>query len=288
MKNKSISFLSAYLKGVGQIMLQENVWTGLLFLAGIFYGSNTMGFAAILAALIGICTAKALKYNPENVAMGLYGFNPTLVGVGLLFYFQSGPLIWIAVITGSILATIITHLFIVNKIPGFTFPFIVVTWLFLYVFRHWLEIPPNTHLVDSLQLNSNIALPLHAFGEVIFQGSIIAGALFFIAVFVNKPIAALYGLFGAILSAALAYSLSAGSSQDVYAGLYSFNAALCGIVFSGVRAKDGVFVTASVVLAVLIQMVLLKWQVPVLTFPFVASTWLTLLLKKSYPKPTSS
>ena len=42
---KAASVLSIILKGLGQIMLQENSVTGLLFLIGIFYGSIAMGLA---------------------------------------------------------------------------------------------------------------------------------------------------------------------------------------------------------------------------------------------------
>lgn len=42
-------FYAPLLKGIGQIMLQENTITGLLFLAGIFYGSFAMGVGAVLA-----------------------------------------------------------------------------------------------------------------------------------------------------------------------------------------------------------------------------------------------
>lgn len=58
---KKAPFVSALLKGVGQIMLQNNAWTGLLFLVGIFYDDNTMGVAAIVAAATGTMTARLLK-----------------------------------------------------------------------------------------------------------------------------------------------------------------------------------------------------------------------------------
>ncbi len=41
------TIITQVLKGLGQIMLQENAITGLLFLAGIFYSSATMGLAAL-------------------------------------------------------------------------------------------------------------------------------------------------------------------------------------------------------------------------------------------------
>ena len=60
---KTASVLSTILKGLGQIMLQENSVTGLLFLIGIFYGSIIMGLAALLATICGTVTAYLLKYD---------------------------------------------------------------------------------------------------------------------------------------------------------------------------------------------------------------------------------
>src|SRR5436190_21388459 len=120
--------LTPYLKGVGQIMLQNNQWTGILFLAGIFYDSIVMGLAAILAVVVGTVTAKVLKYDQDEINMGLYGFSATLVGVALMFHFQetsiSAPIVWGTVVVGAALATIIQHFFISRKIPAFTLPFI--------------------------------------------------------------------------------------------------------------------------------------------------------------------
>ncbi|MDE5611827.1 MAG: urea transporter, partial [Odoribacter sp.] len=39
----SLGFFKLYFRGIGQVMFQGNVWTGLFFLAGIFYGAYTSG-----------------------------------------------------------------------------------------------------------------------------------------------------------------------------------------------------------------------------------------------------
>lgn len=278
-KNKQIGFLTNFLKGIGQIMLQENAWTGLLFLAGIFYGSYIMGIAAVVAALTGLLTAKLLKYNAGEINMGLYGFNATLVGVALVFLFQPVVVIWIAIIAGSVLATIFTHFCVSRKIPGFTFPFIAITWILIYLFRHWYVVPAAAAESESILFNNDFTLMTHGFGEVIFQGSIVAGILFFIAVFVSSPVGALYGLLGSCMSSAFAYYFT-DDINAIHLGLFSFNAVLCAITFSGTKVKDGFWVLLSIVLALLIQFGMLKMEFAVLTFPFVASSWIVLLIKK--------
>lgn len=286
---KRLPFISEVLKGVGQIMLQDNLWTGLLFLVGIFYDDYKMGIAAILAAAVGTLTARVLKYDQQEIAMGLYGFSATLVGVALTFMFHADPLVWGAIIVGAALATILQHLAIKNGIPVFTLPFIVVTWVLVFVLHNFTMIPPAEPLVDTMMLSEEIndfTASTNGFGEVIFQGSFVAGVIFFIAVFLGNPVAALYGLAGSLFGAWIALFF-AEPLQQVHMGLFSFNAVLCSIAFAGTKRKDGILVMVSSLFAVLIDIYMLKmdWHIlakagGVLTFPFVAGTWLTLPIKK--------
>ena len=119
---------------MGQIMLQENAVTGLLFLIGLFYGSISMGIAAILSVCCGTITARILGYDKTEIEKGLYGFSAALVGVALILYFEPAFIVWLSIIIGSILATIIQHLFIIKKIPVFTLPFVLVTWAIIFLF----------------------------------------------------------------------------------------------------------------------------------------------------------
>src|SRR5690554_2846821 len=132
---KSTLFASIILKGLGQIMLQENPITGFLFLIGIFYGSFLMGVAALLATVCGTATALLLKYDKSEIDKGLYGFSAPLVGVALLLFLKPEFLCWLLIIIGSSFATIIQHFFIKRKIPVFTLPFVLVTWVIILFSR---------------------------------------------------------------------------------------------------------------------------------------------------------
>lgn len=169
------------LKGIGQIMLQENIYTGIFFTIGIFLGSVSMGIAVLLATLVGTLTAKALKYDKKEISMGLYGFSPALVGVALNFLFQSEIIIWVLVIIGAAAAAILQHFFIKRNIPVFTFPFILVSWILVTVLHHFTNIPPSEAFISVPDLSNidNFTSETNGFGEVIFQGSIWAGILFF-------------------------------------------------------------------------------------------------------------
>lgn len=275
---KPISLITVILKGVGQIMLQENWTTGLLFLIGIFYGSPAMGLAALLATVCGTCIAYLLKYDKAEINQGLYGFSGALVGVAVMLFLKPVVWAWVVVAIGAAAAAMLQHFFIKRKFPAFTLPFVVVTWVVLSLCQRLFPellatpAPTATHLSDS------IADGFRSFGQVIFQDKSLAGVLFFVAVFISSPIAALYGLAAALVSDIMAFSLSMPLS-DINLGLYGFNAVLCAIVFAGQEVKDGLWVLVSVVLSLAISLLMLNIGIPKLTFPFVAATWITLFLK---------
>ena len=105
-------YVKIILRGVGQIMLQENAITGLFFLAGLFYVSISMGLAALLATIIGTVTAYILKYNKEEIEKGLYGFNAALIGVAVLVFCKPTIISFVVIIIGSIISTFIFHFFL--------------------------------------------------------------------------------------------------------------------------------------------------------------------------------
>lgn len=280
-------FIDNVLKGIGQIMLQENRWTGLLFLIGIFMGSWESGIAVLLSTSVGTFTAMKLNYDKSEINAGLYGFSAALVGVALSFVFQTTIVIWILIILGGALATIIQHFFIAKKIPVFTFPFIIIIWISVFVLHHFTHIPPSELISAKAEnLDYNEISPIYGFGEVIFQGGLLSGVIFFIAVFISSPIAALYGFAGSVLGAYISH-VNGEPVEEIQMGLFGFNAVLSAIVFSGFKKTDGLWVLIAVLITVGIDDLLIDNHVltevgGVLTFPFVAGTWITLLIQKIF------
>lgn len=283
---KQLNFIDSLLNGISQIMLQENRWTGLLFLTGLFIGSWQFAIAALLAALTGNVTAIVLKYNLNDISNGLYGFNSALFGVALIFLFKPAFLIWLLLVVGSILATLLQHFFIKRKFPGYTFPFILITWLFVFIIRNFLEIPTSIFFNEtfSIQEFDVIAFGFRSFGQIIFQQEFIPGFIFFTAVFINSRSAAMYGIAAAFATGYMAYILGQ-PLNIIYSGAFGFNAVLSAIVFSGTRKVDFIWVAVAVILTFFINLLLFKSGIlnsvgGILTFAFVAGTWITLLLKR--------
>jgi urea transporter len=63
-----ICFIDTVLRGIGQVMLQNNSLTGLIFLIGIFYNSILFGLATLIGACVSTATAVFLgidrQYQP--------------------------------------------------------------------------------------------------------------------------------------------------------------------------------------------------------------------------------
>ena len=276
-----------YLRGVGQIMLQNSTLTGLLFLLGIAINSLLLTLGMIAGLLVGTITAKLLKYDRAAINDGLYGFNAALVGIAMLVFFESTVRVWIGLVVLSILSTVMMNFFLRKKLPAFTFPFVFCLWIALGISRLIIPIDPPGEGDLAPLIDYSVALNLKdfgfGFGEVIFQASMLSGIVFFLAVYVNNPTAALYGLAGTFAAIAIAVMLI-GKVDEVQQGWFTFNAVLAAIALSGEARKDGAFVLIAVFLAVVIESVMQNMGVIYLTFPFIAAAWITLAIRGRYLK----
>ena len=116
-------------RGIGQVMFQNNAFSGLLMLIGIFLNSWEMGILALSGNMISTLTAYFSGYGRDDIKDGLYGFNGTLVGiaVGVFMELSIGSLLLMAV--ASCISTWISRLFNLQRsLPGFTAPFILSIW----------------------------------------------------------------------------------------------------------------------------------------------------------------
>lgn len=134
--------VEAVAHGIGQVMFQGNILTGLLFLAGIAVSDWRHAAWVLAGAIIGLLvgsyhlTAAARAIDPErlveralseNIALGLYGYNATLAAVALYLWRRS----LIPALLGAVLAVLLTELVPKFGIPALTAPFVLATWLVL-------------------------------------------------------------------------------------------------------------------------------------------------------------
>lgn len=132
--------------GVGQVMFQGSLWTGLLFLVGIAIGNGRHAALVLAGSIVGMLmawhhTTEATRaIDPErlvdrslleNIALGLYGYNATLAPVALYLWRKS----LIPPLLGMLLTVPIAELVPKLGLPALTAPFVLATWLVLLLGR---------------------------------------------------------------------------------------------------------------------------------------------------------
>lgn len=262
-----------FLRGFGQIMLQESALTGLLFLVGILANSLMMFGGALLGALSGLLTAKLFRYDAVDVNRGFYGFNGALVGIALFFFHEPGFTPVALTVVGAAISAVImrTMLNWAERLPPYTAPFVVAAWLVLFVASQ-LGISPNDLASESIGDGEFYAVA-RGVGQVMFQGYWISGVLFVVGLYLHSRNAAGWALIGSALGIVTARGL--GYPEELTAaGIYGFNASLAGIALASKFRENAIVPLAGIIVSVIITRLFQLTPVPPLTAPFVLATWL--------------
>lgn len=289
-------FLDSLLRGVSQIMFQNNPLTGALFLAGIFYNSVTFGLYALLGVSVSTLTAIAMGVQRDLWRAGLFGFNGTLVGIALAFFLEPSGAVAAYVIVGAALSTVIMaallHLLSGRGVPALTAPFVLATWFLLFASFSF-------HVLDQTAFIPRGAFPspvmeragpspgmffdgfFRGFGQVMFQDNVGTGAFFLGGLLVNSPISMSFAAAGSLIG--LLVGLGMGSPETALrSGLFGFNPLLTGIALGGfflvLTPWSALFAVLGMVVTALLfptfVNALTPWGMPALTAPFVITTWL--------------
>lgn len=278
------------LRGVGQVIFQNNALSGAIMLAGLFCNSCAAGFMALGAAIISPLTACLLGFDRVAIRSGLYGFNGTLIGIALVCFLPSWPLALLCLVPAAAFSTLLTNWFgRQTLLPTLTSPFVVTTWLLLLAKSFFFDSPSPSVKVASEPVHLLQALSL-SYGQIMLQGqSIVTGGLFLLAIVVNSWRMALQSLLASFVSL-LVILIPLESLTSVNSGLYGYNAILAFLaVASVVKARRGVYFFAmlALLLSLAIQYLGLRLGLPTLTAPFVLSVWMVMLVDRALPKRKS-
>jgi urea transporter len=309
----ALRFVDVNLRGIGQVMFQDNPLTGALFLAAIAWGSYAGGvpqvaLCGVLAVVVATLTAHWLRADAASLHAGLYGYNGVLVGLALATFIAPGPLLYAYVVLGAAVSVVAT-LGTANAVKPFgvaalTFPFVLVTWLLLlatYGFAGLAGtmlpaenvIPPVESVAATrLSVGDFVQGVLLSVSQVFLKGSGIAALLLLAGLAVSSRAAAAFALGGAILAVVAAHLLGA-ESELVTAGLLGFSPVLTAVALGSVFHKPGVRVAAyaalgtvfTVVAQAALNVALTPLAIPALTAPFVLVSWLFLLPKQCFGDP---
>jgi urea transporter len=285
--------LRAVLRGVGQVFFQENALTGALFVMGIAASSPLMAVGALVGSALGYATARLAKFDPGEIAAGIYGFNAALVGIASFFFFQLGVSSVALMLVGCVVSTLLTRLMRGHvPFPTYTTPFIVTTWVVRALGNAMGAAPVEGYpaLLGNPPLPFAVEATAHGIGQVMFQGSFWTGLLFLVGIALSDRQHAAWVLAGSIVGMLLAWSHAAQADRpidperlvdrtlydNIALGLYGYNATLAPVALYLWR-RSLIPPLLGMVLAVPLTDLVPRLGLPALTAPFVLATWIVLL-----------
>lgn len=296
------NFVNVCLKGAGQVFFMENAITGALFLLAIGYASFESGvWATTVGAIVGLvvstATALVMNVDEKSYRSGLFGFNGILVGVALPTFIAVSPQLWVYIVIGAAISTVVTAAFSASitkswGIPGSTGPFVLTAWLLLagaYSFGSLHVVGETPKLATDYALGQ-VSIPngielveifFRNIGQVYLLGSWISGAIILLGIFIASRPAGIAAVAGSILALATAVFMRADPAV-VAQGLYGFSPVLTAIAVGTVFLKPSAPVAGYAALAtvatVFVQagfdVVMAPTGLPSYTAPYVLTMYL--------------
>ncbi len=306
----ALRFVDVCLRGVGQVMFQDNPLTGFIFLIAIAWAS-LVGHAPeiLIAALLAVVTATFcaiwLEVDRTKLNAGLFGYNGVLVGLALATFISPGALLWIYVVLGAAV-TVVATLGTANALKPFgvaalTFPFVIVTWILLLATFGFTGLSgpgmPAVGVITPIELLPASSMGFVGFfggvllsiSQVFLKASSVAALLLLAGLAVSSAWAAIFALGGAILAVATAHLFGA-ESDLIVGGLLGFSPVLTAIALgatfnrpslriAGYAALGTIF---TVVAQVALNVALRPFAIPALTAPFILVSWMFLLPRHTF------
>jgi urea transporter len=309
-----VRFVDTNLRGIAQVMFQDNPLTGAFFLAAIGWGSYAAGaprvaIAGLLAVVVATLTAQWLRVEQAPLRSGLYGYNGVLVGLALATFLAPGALMWVYVVLGAAVSVVVM-LGTANAVKpwgsALTFPFVLTTWLLLLATYGFSGLTgdalPAGNVVTAFQPYEASPLRLidlaqgvlQSISQVFLKGSGIAALLLIAGLAVNSLAAAAFALAGAVVAIMTAHLFGA-ESELIAGGLLGFSPVLTAIALGTVFYQPSLRVAAYTALATVFTVIvqaalnvaLTPFAIPALTAPFVLVTWLFLLPRQCFAPTTT-
>ncbi len=203
----ALRFVDVCLRGVGQVMLQDNPLTGLLFLLAVAWGALAAGAPYIfLGGLLGLIAATLMGYwvkaDAAVLRAGLCGYNGVLVGLALPTFLAPSLALWIYVAIGGAVSTLVNlgaaKTLKPSGAPTLTFPFVLVTWLLLLASYGFARLPatglPAGAVVAPFESAPSLAMGLGTFtvgallsiSQVFLKASAISALLLLVGLAANS------------------------------------------------------------------------------------------------------
>lgn len=301
-----LRFTDSILRGIGQVMLQNNSVTGLIFLFGVFYSSMLFGWAVLLGTVASTATAMLLGVDRVLVKQGLFGFNGALVAIGLLYFLEPNALTWVYVVFAAACSTVLMAALLnfLNtwKVPVLTAPFVLTTMFFILATArfgrlHSTDLLPTAGLPKAAVVEGVVSVTtvveglFNGVAQVFFQSSTITGVIFVIGLLFNSRLAFTAALLGSLVGLLVAWGMGA-SEPAIRSGAFGFNSVLTALVFvsgfvllNAASAIYGLFATiAAAIVFAAMSAALEPIGMPAMTAPFILVCWVFLLASPIFGK----
>ena len=280
MATSVINFLKYTMSGIAQVIVQPCSLSGLIILASIAVHSWQMALGALFGSAIGTASAIFLKFKNEDIALGIYGYNATLIGIANIYFFKTSTLAIIVFIVCCIFSIYVTK-WIPRylKLPAFTAPFVFITW-FVILIKDFINLAPAENVLNFID-NIHTAGLGEAVGQVYIQGNGITGIIMLIAILLCSKSSFVWAIVAITLTWILAHALNYPVS-NIQNGLYGFSAVLTAIALQGL--KPVIFPIIGIVLTVFVTQAFILSGWPSLTAPFVFVSWVITIIYIGYNK----
>lgn len=307
-RSPALDFVDAVMRGIGQVMFQNNAFAGAIFLAGIFLGSTRFGVAAMVGAVASTATAYVLRADRGQVRAGLYGFNGTLVAIALAYFLRPEIVTWVYVVVAAAASSVVTAA-LSNLLgkgrPALTAPFIVTALAFLlaadrFGALHTTGLLPTaglpkgtTAVIGVVDASTLVEGFFKGVAEVFFQDDALTGAVLLFGLLISSRAACGAAALGSLVGMLVAWRMGA-TEESIRLGLFGFNPALTAIalasVFLVLDLASALYTLLAVVLTAVafasLSAALLPIGMPALTAPFVLVTWAFLMAAPSFGRLT--
>ena len=304
--HRGAGFVDGVLRGIGQVMFQDNSYAGALFLIGVAYSSLLFALAVLVGTAVSTITAMLLGVDRTLVRSGMFGFNGGLVGIALLYFLQPVPLTWACVVLAAAGSTIVMatlqSAFSAWKLPVLTAPFVFSSLCFFLATARLGRLEfigllptaglPKAAAVEGVVTASTMVEGLfNGIAQVFFQGNVVTGLLFVAGLLVASRPACAAALAGSLAGLLVAWGMGA-AEPAIRAGAFGFNSVLVAIALASVFLAPGRATLAYALLAVIATpfvvaattAALEPLGMPALTLPFVLVSWVFLLAGRAFTK----
>ncbi|ELY3087345.1 urea transporter [Klebsiella aerogenes] len=301
-KNYLADLMKIFFKGFSQILVLNNATTGALILiailvSGIETGNSTVIIYAISSAILSPLLAYLMRYPKEDISNGIWGYNAILYGIALSIFIPSTTFGAFFLIIGNIAIVLLTPLLTkaLRGIPVLTMPFILATWgatlASPFYEKSYITATQENYVMNLTEI---LIATITNYIEIFLLVGVLSGLLVMLGIFIANRTVFYLTLFISISSVFLSRFDNTLTIQQIIDGMYGYNVILTAIatfLFRKTSSRvnyilSGMVIMLTLLISHFLTIFLSSINLPLLTLPFVVSTWLYLLIQEYLNKST--